>query len=490
MPPIPTRPRPGAPTARRRVLSHLLSAAVFSTVAAAAPAAPPLDLGDRRELFVDRYLIERLDGASLRLHHPQPAPPPVDPLPSPGAYGGYVYGTVFQDGALYRLYGRRDLKDAPQVTVYAESRDGIHWTEPDLGLYDNPKVPAGNIVLADEWGTVHNFTPFLDTRPGVPARHRYKAVGGSRLRPRAAADKAGPGGLRAYVSADGIRWTRLRDQPIIPNDWGAFDSQNLAFWSSAEQRYVCYFRVFDNKHSPGVRSVRRSTSEDFLTWTDPVDLRINLPRGGGPSRWRRTYEQLYVNNIKPYFRAPHLYIGLPMRINFDRNAPGEIVLATSRDGVNFDRTFAETFCRPGVKGFYGNRGHYFCHQLVQTGPTELSFYTYQVRRWTLRLDGFASLYAGLAGGEMTTRPLTFRGNRLEINAAAGAMGFVKVEIQGADGQPISGFTLADAVPFVGDEVAHVVAWKGGPDVGKLAGKPIRLRFVLKDADVFSLEFSR
>ena len=479
-----------------------LAVAVLPALLNAAAPAQPVDIGSRRELFVDGHLIGKLTGARLVMHNPQPAPPPARPLPRTGTYGAYAYATVFRDGAIYRLYGRRErgkiLPDsAPrdrrwfnQVTCYAQSPDGINWMEPKLGIYDNvPEVKAGNVTLAWEFGATHNFTPFLDTNPAAPAPQRYKAVAGMRTpRDPKLRAKYGVGGLRAYVSADGLRWKRLRDEPIIPSEWGAFDSQNLAFWSASEQCYVCYFRVFDNKHCPGVRAVRRSTSKDFLHWTKPVDVKMNLPRPGGPNRYGHRMEQLYINNIKPYFRAPHIYIGLPTRVNFDRNAPAEVLLMTSRDGVNFDRTFTDVFSRPGAAGSYGNRGHYIANHLIQTGPAELSIYSYHGRRWTLRLDGLASLNAPFAGGQMVTKPLRFKGDRLEINARTAGIGFVRVEIQHAEGEPIAGYALDDCTPMTGDEVSHKVSWETGADLSKLSGKPVRLRFGMKDADVYSLRF--
>ncbi len=452
-----------------------------------------VEIMDRRELFVDRFLIDELAGATLKLHTPLPAPEAERPIPVGGTYGNYVYGTVFQDGDIYRFYGRRDRKNDPQVIVYAQSSDGINWTEPELDLFDVPGI--SNVIMhGAATYPVHNFTPFLDTRPGVPADQRYKGVGGAHVKEGAARGQGTaniesfPGGLRAYVSADGIRWRLLQDEPVIPNEWGLYDSQNLAFWSELEGCYVCYFRVFDNVHSPGVRSVRRSTSTDFVNWTPPVDVRFNLPRPGGPNRYTHRFEQIYVKNIKPYFRAPHIYVGLPTRINFDRNAPGEVLLTTSRDGVSFDRTFDDVFLRPGAQGSYGNRGHYLSNHVIQTGPTVLSLYSYQPYRWTLRLDGFASLHGPFAGGEATTRPLRFRGNRLELNVQTAGIGHVKIELQDESGTPIPGYTEADAIPFRGDNVAHLVQWRDGGDVGDLAGRPVRMRLILKDADVFAFRF--
>jgi hypothetical protein len=89
---------------------------------------------------------------------------------------------------------------------------------------------------------------------------------------------------------------------------------------------------------------------------------------------------------------------------------------------------------------------------------------------------------------MVTRPFTFDRSRLAANYSTSAAGGVQVEIQDAAGQPIPGYALADADPLVGDEILRVVTWGGQNDVGPLAGKPMRLRFVMRDADLYSLQF--
>ena len=93
-----------------------------------------------------------------------------------------------------------------------------------------------------------------------------------------------------------------------------------------------------------------------------------------------------------------------------------------------------------------------------------------------------------AGGEMVTKPLTFAGKELELNYRTGAAGSVRIEIQDEAGTPLAGFTAADCPEIIGDEIERVVAWKAGSDVASLAGRPVRLRFVLADADVFSFRF--
>lgn len=89
---------------------------------------------------------------------------------------------------------------------------------------------------------------------------------------------------------------------------------------------------------------------------------------------------------------------------------------------------------------------------------------------------------------MVTQPFTFAGGELEINYRTSAAGFVRVEIQDADRAPIPGYTLDDCSEIVGDQIERAVAWNSGGEVSQLAGRAVRLRFVMKDADLYSFRF--
>jgi hypothetical protein len=104
----------------------------------------------------------------------------------------------------------------------------------------------------------------------------------------------------------------------------------------------------------------------------------------------------------------------------------------------------------------------------------------------LRLDGFVSISAPMAGGELLTRPLRFTGSRLRLNFATSAVGSIRVELQRADRRPIEGFTLADCHDVYGDTVDRVVSWKGGQSLERFKGQAVRMRFVLKSADLYAL----
>ncbi len=426
---------------------------------------PVRDLGSRRELFVDRYLIERLDNLTLKLHEPRPAPPmtqPADPL---------EYGTIIKDGDLYRLYtrdsrGARFDGDSREVTRYCESKDGIHWTKPKLGLYEIDGTNENNVIL-HEPPFCHNFSPFLDQRPGVPKEERFKALAGTAKT-----------GLYAFVSADGIHWKKLRDKPVITyTKEFAFDSQNVSFWSEAEGCYVCYFRHFLDKQ---LRSVCRTTSTDFITWSEAVPLKPNFPG-----------EHLYTTQTHPYFNAPHIYVALPTRFHPTRGASTDILFMTARGDVPFDRTFREAFIRPGLDpARWGNRANYAALNVVPTGPNEMSIYATPFRRFVLRTDGFASVHAGADPGEMLTRLLRFAGHHLVLNYATSAGGSLRVEIQDDAGRAIPGFRLEDCLPLVGDAIQQPVRWKNDPDLSRWAGKMVRLRFVLQDGDLYALQFRK
>jgi hypothetical protein len=170
---------------------------------------------------------------------------------------------------------------------------------------------------------------------------------------------------------------------------------------------------------------------------------------------------------------------------------------TSRGGNVYDRTFLESFIRPGIGlSNWVSRTNMPGYGVVQTGENEMSVYvecqyaqpTVHLRRFSLRLDGFASVRAPYDGGEMITKPLRFAGRRLLLNFATSAAGGLRVEIQDAAGKPIPGCSLDEACELIGNEIERPASWKRGEDVSVLAGKPIRLRFVMKDADLYALRF--
>ncbi|MGC9317596.1 MAG: hypothetical protein ACP5KN_06105 [Armatimonadota bacterium] len=500
----------------RSILVMVVIALMVSPVSAQ----EAVDIGSRLELFVDEFLVESMGGdVRLQLHHPVRREV-VLRTDAPWEGNASAYQSVFKDGDLYRMYYRgghyrhsgepaQALDDHPWVLCYAESVDGIHWRRPELGLFEFNGSTANNIVLTPEavesvGGDPAHTATFIDTNPDCPPDERYKIVMlGSK-----------PRGLYALGSADGIHFSLLSEEPIMTE--GAFDSQNLAFWDPVRQEYREYHRGF----RAGVRDIMTSTSDDFLHFPEPQWL-----------QWPGVEPRhLYTNQIQPYYRAPHIFMGFPMRYN-DRGwsqpmleLPGlderlarakasrrfgtavtDAVFMTSRDGLTFKR-WPEAFIRPGPREreswVYGD--NFIFWQLVQTrshledAPDEISLYATEgywegtdtsVRRYTIRIDGFVSASAPMSGGEIVTRPITFEGGSLALNLETSGAGGVQVELQSAEGEPIDGYALADCPPIFGDDLRHIVRWDGNSgDLRPLEGRPVRLRFVLRDADLYSFQF--
>lgn len=485
----------------------------------------PIRIDSRLELFIDKYLIEELKGnAKVKLHQPTPGEI-VMVHDEPWEGSGSGYHSVFKDGDLYKMYYKAwqhrassDLSTMhPLLCAYAESKDGIHWTKPNLRLYEFEGSKDNNIVF--ESGDIDGFkldaghpAVFKDENPDVSPDGLYKAI---------LVGSKSDLGLVAYQSPDGIHWTSMSPDQIITD--GVFDSQNLAFWDPIRKEYRAYWRYFEGGDGVnpyvGTRAIRTATSRDFINWENYADLKyVDSPE-----------EELYTNQIKPYHRAPHIMIGFPARYiergwsesmrvlpeleeRAERSEKSErygtvlteTLVMSSRDGVTFDR-WNEAFIRPGAerKGTWTYGDIFTAWHVVETksttpgAPNELSLYVSDnywkgtassVRRYTLRLDGFASVQAPMKGGEVTTKALIFKGDALNLNFSSSAAGDILVELLDEHGKPIPGFTLSDCDPVFGDSIERTVSWKGSTDVSALAGKPVKLRFQLRDADLFAFQF--
>lgn len=442
---------------------------------------PKVDLGNRLEMFVDDWLIAQRKGVTLRLNNPiRREVVLVTDKPWEGIDSAYY--TAIQDGKRVRLYYRgfcpADASDQ-QVTCMVESEDGIHFTRPNLGLFDFQGSKANNIV----WKGIesHNFAPFLDTNPNAAPNARYKALAGINSK------------LFAFRSADGIHWEKISSSPVLTE--GTFDSLNIAFWDAQINRYRCYSRYFSEGAYAGIRAIQSCTSEDFLHWNKPTP---NSYAEGVP------HEHFYTNATRPCPEAPHLLLSFPKRFVPERTKlsgykePGvsDAVFMSSRDGLHWDRTFLEAWVRPGRdEKNWTQRSNMPASGIVQLEPNEFSLYISEhyewqdnrLRRLSVRKHGFASVHTDYTGGEFVTRPLTFTGSHLYLNYATSAVGSLQVEIQNAEGKPLSGYTLSDMSPLFGDELEGKATWRGSSDLSGLVGKTVRLRFVMKDADLYALQ---
>ncbi len=476
-------------------------------------ASRPRDIGSRLELFVDEWLIDRMNGIALKMQQPVPREVVMEydrPWEGPVSLPGMV---MADDGKFKTWYGARSSGGASgqsqnSHTAYAESQDGIHWERPMLGLTEIDGSSENNVIRFVDTNDTHMGGIYRDERPGVGSDERFKAMTvrkiGTNIR------ESGHHIIRGFTSADGLSWRVLDKDPLLVGGTAReypsnmFDGEASFFWDSLKGEYVGYFRGWEPSRGGtysdlggGVRSIRMATSPDFREWSDMTFIDM----GDSPQ------EHLYKHTCAPYFRAPHIYLMFPWRFvpqrkldpEWDDKGISETVFMTSRDGVHFERRFMEALIRPGPDPRnWTDRNMMMTKGMLETAPGELSVYygenykrpTCRARRATYRTDGFVSVHAGYGGGELVTRPLTFSGDELVMNFSTSAVGSVRAEIQDADGRPIKGYELHRSSEIFGDAIEQVVSWGDATDVGALAGSPVRLRFVMKDSDLYSIRFRR
>ena len=267
---------------------------------------------------------------------------------------------------------------------------------------------------------------------------------------------------------------------------------------------VIYLRATDmsvpGPFHGGRRAIRRSDSSDFRSWSEPK--MVVRPDEGDPVDL-----YLYTNAAVNYYRASRAFFMFPMILYPERSYPGaplpgtsEIQFATSRDGIQWQRSFRYPLIKPGLdEDNWVDRNPIMGHGVVPTGPSEISMYyseflrssNSRIRRYTWRKDGFVSVKGPYKGwGEFTTPVIRFKGQRLELNYSTAGGGALQVELQDEDGNPLPAFRMEDCPEILGDKIEGIVRWRLGENVSALEGQPIRLRVRLQNADLYAFRFRR
>lgn len=461
-----------------------------------------LRIGKRREVFWDDYLIDpERTTACPRLLTPTEKEC-VFVFDREEEIYAVSYPNIVHDGTGYKMYYISFDPSAHGTKKFRmrviESTDGLHWTRPHLNLFPSDTPGENNIVIDSTDDS--SLCVFYDTNPACPPEAKYKAL--SLIYLDRAADRRS---LWCWTSPDGYRFTK----GYMLTDEGRFDTLNATFWQDG--KYYSYVR---NLHGDGaggiVRDVRVMESEDFVHWTTPVPL---------------TYDdgldfQMYTNNVMPYPNASHIRIGMPSRYverqQWTKNddqfgsvaikkraaetveprcalAVTDLVFMCSRDGQHFHR-YPQAYLTPGQETS-GNWIYGDCFAswpLTETGDT-YSFYMTRdgmsdspkhLYRYELRKDGFACRIAEGDEKDLVTKPIIFDGSVLHLNMATSAFGYIYVSVLDADGNPLSG----ESVEIYGDSTDRAVYFADGSDFSAYAGKPIRLRFRMRDAKLFSMIF--
>lgn len=480
--------------------------------------AAEIDVGSRKQLFIDRRFIAASENVTFAMN-----PPEKHGIVLQAEYpweAGWIGAgdTIIDDAGQYRMWYRcmargKDGKLGRNSFCYAESTDGIHWKKPMLGLTKWPGDEYSEKCDQTNCLPVGLGTVFLD--PTAPAEQRYKILKDMHWPD---PEKAG---LRVGVSPDGIRWTmnQTRLLPFSP------DTSNQVFYDTRLLKYVAYVRTW----AP-LRKVGRIEIEKlFEPWPYDKTQKPNYVFGEGkisaPSHEIQqaiVYDELdppetdiYTPAVHQYAWADDAYFAFPSVYgHFPRSSAKygndglvDIQLAVSRDGVAFERPIRLPYIPLGVRGGPEGGSLYLCLGMIRRGPEIYQYYTGfehshgeyvglkelrdmgGIRLAVQRLDGFISADFAYGGGTLATPAFRFQGNRLQLNVDASAAGVLRVELCDAEGKPIPGFSVTDCDPICGNNVSVDVTWHGKTDVSAHAAKPVQLRFVARAAKLYAFQFA-
>ncbi|HNQ89589.1 MAG TPA: hypothetical protein PKM73_13305 [Verrucomicrobiota bacterium] len=523
---------PGARALPARVGVWVWGALVCGALAGAATP-ETLDVGNRRQVFIDGRFMAEARNVTLEVHPPRKTGDRTLQPEHAWERGGIgPYSNVLHDGATYHMwYHAMDTAGWDEGRTngsicYATSSDGVVWHKPALGLISYAGTRANNIVighgamgvtLGQDGGMV-----FLD--PNAPPESRFRML--------CRFGAIGAPGLHLLSSSNGIHW-QLTHKSICTYRTNEphhhLDSQNIMFWDDRIAKYVLYCRrnLFDG----GVqgRSVARAESAELGGF--PVVQEMPVMIGPEPGdRWLDYYTSAAIKYPwaqDAYYMFPQAYFHylggaipeFPQQSPINAG-PLDTQFAASRDGSAWQRYERRPFVRLGMKGEFDWGSARMIHGLVPDTSGRGMYLYYRASDWlhgwdrnesnkrllrdaglgaerniavisrlVLRRDGFISVRAPWTGGELVTEPLRFQGRRLVLNADTSAGGTLRVGLMGADGGPIPGFSLGECdLIHTCNEVNREVRWKGNPDLGALAQQPIRLRFALSNADLYAFQF--
>lgn len=482
------------------------------------------NIGSHKQLFIDDRFVQEARDVVMTVNPPVKAGPVhLEARTAP---------SVVEHEGVCTLY--QGLNGATSLWT---SDDGLGWT------------PRGQLKGMDddgpEWTSINSV--FADpTDPDYPLKGLYERIPKAGMAPDGTPTQAPvPGGLHLCRSRDGLGWEYL-SQVAIPF---LCDTQNQMLYDPWRHRYVAYVRAFPEVSGPYhyKRCVARVEVADLyaMPWPHGLNPHNRKPEGHdfpyindeleivmGPDEGDPPMTDLYNPCMHIYPWAQDVYLAFPSmyrcwsygqgNVSAGRDHRGEFLndgifetqLAVSRDGVSFTR-YRTPYLHAGmVRNTSGSEGDLDCGLMMmgigmlRRGDEIWQYYfggrrTHEEKRQAesagrtgegifravQRLDGFVSVDADHRGGELVTPPVTFAGSRLRINAACHGLGEIWVELQGTDGTPLSGYAQEQAVSVDRNGTAQEVWWHGGPDVAGLAGRPVRLRFVMRSAKLFAFQFT-
>lgn len=475
---------------RRRYLAACFVLLVGSLESPALPASETaVELGTGTRLLVDDALIARKEGVVRRAHACTKLPEPVMVSEKPWEQEGddrriYVYGTVLRDEAtgMLRLWYNRG-----QHVLLATSSNGLKWQRPALGNSEAGASRANNIVFSG----FHSPSVVYSEREPDPER-RYQMLGYGEFPKR---------GYHAAHSPDGIHWQLYAKNPILPGG----DTCTLALDPKTGE-YLAFHKLYREHRGNRRRLVYLATSRNMQDWSAPV--LVMAPDETDDAQVRAEggrYSQFYNMSAFPYAGQ---FLGLVTHFHYS-GPPAErgplqsgddgkidVQLVHSRDGRAWSRCEDRSPVIPNGPGAYDAGCILGVTNGVVTAGNEIwAYYTaittthagyvpkkqITIGRAAWRVDGFVSLDADRENGVVETVLLAPRGDRLAVNADI--EGGLQVAVVDAKGETIAGYYRDDCDTIRGDSVCQPVRWKSTDRLP--AGQPIRLRFHLDRAKLFS-----
>lgn len=509
-----------------------LCVTIFAAIPACAASAA-IDISTGRQLFVDDWLVDGTQGIVRVYNHPTKAfdapvmwpetdlEREVDPsrpyrfAPVAGATSGGLWWDPVKK--VFRLWYEAGWM---KHLCYAESKDGLTWERKDLGIVKGTNRVLTD-TLVDSWSV---FPDYAAADPYANWRLMVSVAGG-------VTDN------RLYTSPDGIAWTHIGNA-------GQSGDRTTMFYDPFRGKWV--FSLRGGGPGKGGRNRSYWASETFggetCLWNFPAGklsrrLHSDLPR---PKPWLATDErdlpdpsvggntpQLYNMDAVAY---ESILVGLFEILHPFKGGNGtcaaagmpkitDLHFAYSRDGWTFDRpdrTAAIAASRWGSgkwdTGYLSPMGGicvikgerlWFYYTAMRGDATETTPYSKDREiGWrrngmhfnasigvaTLRRDGFVGLVAD-GRGEVTTKPVTFSGKHLFVNAEC-RFGSLAAEVLDEHGNVLPGFAAADCLPLARtDSTKAEIAWKGA-NLASLTGRSVRFRFQLHCGTFYSFWVSK
>ncbi|MEX1231758.1 MAG: GDSL-type esterase/lipase family protein [Planctomycetaceae bacterium] len=483
----------------------------------------PFNVGTASQLFVDRLLVRDSERIWFTQHkgNKHPANPVLKPEFPWEGWRCEIFGNVIFDEQeqIFKMWylpeegPNGEYFDETNVTCYAVSKDGVHWEKPLVGTLKSKNGKPHNAVA-------HVFLPSVIKDMHDPdASRRYKCIGWS----------SRPPGYNTFVSPDGLNWTLFSETPIAPGG-----DVMTGYWDENRKLYVAFPKIHPLTRGHNRRQFGTMFSPDFKYWTNPVlsftvdqrddagtfarleQVRPILDRVDHPQLMRTEYYGIGA------YTAESCTLAFPWILSINNNArygnhegPQEIQLAVSRDLIHWERPFrtpvieigeldqwdasyhttAATALRVGDEVWLYYSGANYTHgtpvlyrETFEDGtPTgRKGKYSAAIGLVTWPLDRFVSADAGSDGGTLTTIPVRYSGDRLEINANVKPDGHIIVELLDGAGRPLEGVTASEKLS--GDGLRHSVQFAGTTDLSVHRGQPVSLRFKMKNAELYSFAF--